>query len=244
MLLSRHAPRVTWDDREYAFAYHVVQGAAPSTSRLDRVAAFVLRLWWEAYTFKLNMFGYRHWRSGNYELAILVALTRNLSGLGIYIDIAAAAIELAGRVMPIGVPSEIRFIYYAIALFQVPIQIGVSRDVALLVFLVATDRLQVEIIPDVVWTPSLFWLPLIVMSPHACNWLSGMTMPVQWALFIIAMFGWGFHLLRLVPGAKPGRWRTLVVIFASLTHFIITTVDAYYPVQGFPRGRAPPRAIQ
>lgn len=189
------------------------------------------------------MFGYRHWRRGDNELAVLAALTYNLHGLGITIDIAVAAIELAGRVMPIAVPDGIRFIYYAIALFQVPIQVGVSRDVALLVFLVATDRLQIPVIPDLVWTPSLVWLPLIALSPHACNTLTGMTMPIQWALFVMLAFGWAFHLLRLVPSARPSQARTLVVILASLTNFIITVADAYDPVQGLPRRRAPPRQI-
>ena len=174
-------------------------------------------------------------------------MSKNLSGAGWALDAVSYFIRL---------PGWVRFVYYASAVTLAPIKLGVTRDAFVLLLVVATDRLPLLApVPRVV--NSLLALSLIILTPQACNTLTVLTMPIQWALGTIAACGWGFHLLRawrcgrgltragLVPAAEIGRWRALAVMVASLTLTLLNLLVHALNPAGFPgksllRGRASP----
>jgi hypothetical protein len=186
--------------------------------------SMLANLWLELFSIKLNKFGFRHWQRGDYELAAIAALTQNLNGLGVIFDVILTVLDCVESFTGLPATSGIRFIYYAIALTQAPIQSDVNRDAMLFMILAATDRLPL-IAPIPSWMNTAFLMPLVFITPHACNTLSVLTMPIQWALLMTATVGWGFHVLRLIPSAQPSRKRVALVMFLSLTIFILDVAN-------------------
>jgi hypothetical protein len=181
-------------------------------------ATLLFTLWWELFTIKLNKFGYRHWRRGDYELAVIAAMTHNLSGLGVIFDVMFIAIDAVESIVDLGIAGNMRFIYYAIALTQSPIYHDITSDAMMLMLLVATGR------------ESLWALPFLFLTPHACNTMTIFMMPIHRALGTIATLGWAYHLRRLYEPSQPSRMLAARVILISLTLFV---VDIYYRTLAF-----------